>query len=34
MRNALMELWKTRAGRWMVGAVLLAALVVVLLRTL
>jgi hypothetical protein len=34
MANALTELWKTRAGRWIVGVLLLTALVVVLLRAL
>jgi hypothetical protein len=34
MANALTELWRTRAGRWIVGVAILAALVVVLMREL
>jgi hypothetical protein len=34
MANALTELWRTRAGRWIVGAILLTVLMVVLMREL
>jgi hypothetical protein len=34
MANPLTELWRTRAGRWIVGAILLTALIVVLMREL
>ena len=34
MANALTELWKTRAGRWIVGVAILSALVVVPMRGL
>jgi len=32
MANALTELWKKPAGRWVVGAIVLVILVLILLR--